>query len=118
MRRIIGQMSYFQRILHRKLKNFKEIKRKSENKSRSPRPRKQCISTQETHQHASTEGSLLALLSPVPIRERHQWTPADEITDTIGHKTPYAPESILTSEERQVIWDNSPPYQTSSMTHL
>ncbi|KAL1914148.1 uncharacterized protein VTP21DRAFT_10819 [Calcarisporiella thermophila] len=66
-------------------------------------------STQATNQHANTEGSLLALLSPVPIRERHQWTPADDIADAIGRKTPYAPESFLTSEERQVIWDSSPP---------
>ncbi|KAL1916320.1 uncharacterized protein VTP21DRAFT_5937 [Calcarisporiella thermophila] len=66
-------------------------------------------STQATNQHANTEGSLLALLSPVPIRERHQWTPADDIADAIGLKTPFAPESILTSEERQIIWDSSPP---------
>ncbi|KAL1916321.1 uncharacterized protein VTP21DRAFT_5938 [Calcarisporiella thermophila] len=38
-------------------------------------------STQATNQHANTEGSLLALLSLVPIRERHQWTPADDIAD-------------------------------------
>ncbi|KAL1914265.1 uncharacterized protein VTP21DRAFT_9046 [Calcarisporiella thermophila] len=42
-------------------------------------------------------------LYEMPICKRYRWTPADDLTDAIGHKILYAPESTFISEEPQVV---------------